>query len=111
MSKSIFHSGKMFSSPGQLGETIPLLSQILFNRRTAKLYAKACGSAGLSHPLAWGKLRVMPKQTIRDLLEYFREEARNKRDLGDKFERLIAAYLTKDPYYATHFSNVWLWLE
>ena len=53
----------------------------------------------------------MPKQTIRDILEYFREEARNNRDLGDKFERLIAAFLTKDPYYATHFSDVWLWME
>ena len=53
----------------------------------------------------------MPKQTIKDILEYFREEARNNRDLGDKFERLIAAFLTKDPYYANHFSDVWLWME
>ena len=53
----------------------------------------------------------MPKQSIRDILEYFREEARNNRDLGDKFERLIAAFLTKDPYYANHFSDVWLWME
>ena len=35
----------------------------------------------------------MPKQTIKDILESFREEARNSRDLGDKFERLIAAFL------------------
>ena len=27
--KSVFHSGKMFSSPGPLGEKIPLVSQIL----------------------------------------------------------------------------------
>jgi predicted helicase len=53
----------------------------------------------------------MAKQTIHDILEYFREEARNNRDLGDKFERLIAAYLTKDPYYANHYSDVWLWME
>jgi predicted helicase len=51
------------------------------------------------------------KQTIHDILECFREEARNNRDLGDKFERLIAAYLTKDPYFANHFSDVWLWME
>jgi predicted helicase len=50
-------------------------------------------------------------QTIHDILEIFREEAANNRDLGDKFERLIAAYLTKDPFYANHFSNVWLWME
>ena len=53
----------------------------------------------------------MAKQTIHDILEYFREAARNNRDLGGKFERLIAACLTKDPYYATHFSDVWLWME
>ena len=53
----------------------------------------------------------MAKQTVHDILEYFREEAANNRDLGDKFERLFAAYLTKDPYYANHFSNVWLWSE
>ena len=53
----------------------------------------------------------MAKQTIHDILEYFREAARNNRDLGGKFVRLIAAYLTKDAYYATHFSDVWLWME
>ena len=52
--------------------------------------------------------RVVPefrRPELREIIfrfEYFREEARNNRDLGDKFERLIAAYLTKDPYYATH---------
>ena len=51
------------------------------------------------------------KQTIQDILEIFREEAASNRDLGDKFERLIASFLTKDPYYANHFSNVWLWME
>ena len=51
------------------------------------------------------------KQTIHDILEVFREEAANNRDLGDKFERLVASYLTKDPYFANHFSNVWLWME
>jgi len=50
-------------------------------------------------------------QSIKDILGFFREEAANNRDLGDKFEKLIAAYLTKDPYYANHFSNVWLWTE
>jgi predicted helicase len=34
----------------------------------------------------------MANQTIQDILEFFREEARNNRDLGDRFERLIAAY-------------------
>ena len=53
----------------------------------------------------------MAKQTIHDILEIFREEAASKRDLGDKFEKLIASFLTKDPYYGNHFSNVWLWME
>src|ERR1039458_9813544 len=52
------------------------------------------------------------KQTIHDILKFFREEAANNRDLGDKFERLIAAYLTKDPFYAGLFGGkVWLWTE
>ena len=54
----------------------------------------------------------MANQTVHDILAFFREEARNNRDLGDKFERLIAAYLTKDPYYAGLFGDkVWLWSE
>jgi predicted helicase len=51
-------------------------------------------------------------QSIHDILDYFREEAANNRDLGDKFERLIASYLTKDPLWADLFGgNVWLWME
>jgi predicted helicase len=53
----------------------------------------------------------MAIKSVKDILNFFREEARNNRDLGDKFERLIAAFLTKDPYYANHYSNVWLWSE
>ncbi len=50
--------------------------------------------------------------TIHDVLSYFREEAFHSRDLGDKFERLIASYLTHDPKYADLFGgNVWLWTE
>lgn len=51
------------------------------------------------------------KQTIHDILAIFHEEARSKRDLGDKFERLIASFLTKDPLYAELYSDVWLWME
>ena len=51
-------------------------------------------------------------QSIHKILDYFREEATNNRDLGDKFERLIASYLTKDPRWADLFGvNVWLWSE
>ena len=49
--------------------------------------------------------------TIHDVLAVFREEASSKRDLGDRFERLICAYLRLDPLYAERFSNVWMFNE
>ncbi len=53
----------------------------------------------------------MAKQTIHDVLAYFREEATSNRDLGDRFERLICRYLELDPIYAERFSHVWMWNE
>ncbi|MGD9639610.1 MAG: DEAD/DEAH box helicase family protein, partial [Alphaproteobacteria bacterium] len=49
--------------------------------------------------------------TIHDILEEFRNVATSTRDLGDKFERLIANYLTTDPIYKDRYSDVWLWSE
>jgi predicted helicase len=49
------------------------------------------------------------KKTIGDILEYFLEEAEGNRNLGDTFERLIAAYLSNDPCLANLYSDVWLW--
>lgn len=49
--------------------------------------------------------------TIHEVLAAFREAASSNRDLGDKFERLIAAYLVTDPLYADQFDSVWLWCE
>lgn len=49
--------------------------------------------------------------TIHALLEQFREAATSNRELGDKFERLIANYLVTDPIYASLYSDVWLWSE
>ena len=43
------------------------------------------------------------------VIEKFRKYAISERDKGDKFERLIQAYLQTDPKYASLFSNVWLW--
>ncbi len=51
------------------------------------------------------------KVTIHDVLGQFRQEATHKRDMGDKFERLVAGFLTKEPLYAQRFSNIWLWSE
>lgn len=58
-----------------------------------------------------GTQSSLRKQSIHDILEQFREDARNNRDLGDKFEKLIASYLKKDPLYAELYSDVWLWSE
>jgi predicted helicase len=49
--------------------------------------------------------------TIHDILEEFRQAKISKREMGDKFERLIANYLVTDPLYKDRFSNVWLWSE
>lgn len=53
----------------------------------------------------------MSQFTLHDVLAQFREAATSSRDLGDRFERLIARYLELDPLYAERFSNVWLWNE
>ncbi len=53
----------------------------------------------------------MSAVTIHTILAQFREEATSNRDLGDRFERLIARYLELDPLYAERFSRVWMWNE
>ncbi len=50
-----------------------------------------------------------PSQSIHGILAGFREDARNNRDLGDRFERLILRYLELDPIQADRFSQVWMW--
>ena len=49
--------------------------------------------------------------TIHEILTEFREAATSNRDMGDKFERLIATYLITDPLQAERFDEVWLWSE
>lgn len=49
--------------------------------------------------------------TIHEILAEFREAATSNRDMGDKFERLIASYLVTDPLQSERFSDVWLWTE
>ena len=45
------------------------------------------------------------------ILEKYRKISFSERDKGDRFERLIQAYLRTDPRYAYLFKNVWLWNE
>lgn len=49
--------------------------------------------------------------TIHDVLGELRATALDERDKGDKFERLIKAYLETDPEWASRFSDIWLWTE
>lgn len=45
------------------------------------------------------------------ILDKYRKIAFSERDKGDRFERLMQAYLKTDPKYAFLFKNVWLWNE
>ena len=49
--------------------------------------------------------------TFRNLLATYREKAFTEREKGDRFERLMAAYLQTDPKYASRFQQVWTWKE
>lgn len=48
---------------------------------------------------------------IRKILEQYRVESAYNRDLGDRFERLMRAYLKLDPQYVALLENVWLWKD
>ncbi|MBI2259363.1 MAG: hypothetical protein HYU67_10770 [Flavobacteriia bacterium] len=45
------------------------------------------------------------------ILEKYRKISFSQKDKGDRFERLIQAYLLTDPIYANKFKKVWLWNE
>ncbi|MDR1646634.1 MAG: DEAD/DEAH box helicase family protein [Zoogloeaceae bacterium] len=55
----------------------------------------------------------MALTTFRDILGDFRAAYDNNRDLGTRFEKLIADYLSTDPEYTMMFppENIWLWGE
>ena len=45
------------------------------------------------------------------ILKLYREYSFSERDKGDRFERLMQAYLQTDPTYSNQFKFVWLWNE
>ncbi|AFW96512.1 type II restriction enzyme and methyltransferase subtype G [Anabaena sp. 90] len=49
--------------------------------------------------------------TINTILAEFRQNSTSPRELGDKFERLMLAYLKTENFYKDHFSQVWLWMD
>ena len=51
------------------------------------------------------------KITFQSVLDKYRKIAFSERDKGDRFERLMQAYLETDPKYAFRFKHVWLWNE
>ncbi|MEI7779950.1 MAG: fibronectin type III domain-containing protein [Actinomycetes bacterium] len=49
--------------------------------------------------------------TIHSVLEELLRSAKDEKDKGDRFERLVGAYLRTDPVWADRFSDVWLWMQ
>jgi len=45
------------------------------------------------------------------ILDKYRKISFSERDKGDRFERLMQAYLKTDPRYSYRFKKVWLWNE
>lgn len=48
---------------------------------------------------------------FKQILDKYRKIAFSEKDKGERFERLMKAYLLTDPKYADRFKKVWLWLE
>jgi predicted helicase len=49
--------------------------------------------------------------TFNDILEKYRRVSTSERDKGDRFERLVLAYLQTDPLYKYQFTEVWMWKD
>ncbi len=49
--------------------------------------------------------------SFKKILEKYREISFSERDKGDRFERLMQAYLKTDAKWVNKFSEVWLWNE
>lgn len=48
---------------------------------------------------------------LNSILEKYRSISFSERDKGERFERLMQAYLLTDPKYASQFKSVWMWDE
>ena len=49
--------------------------------------------------------------TIDDVLDRIRESSTNTKEVGDRFERLMAAFFRSDRTYKAMFNNVWMWSD
>lgn len=50
-------------------------------------------------------------QSFRDILEQIENASLSPREKGERFEKLIQAYLQVEPLYADDFEEVWLWQD
>ena len=51
------------------------------------------------------------KLSFEQIIEKYRENSTSERNKGDKFERLMQAYLLTKPTYKNLLSDVWLWAD
>ena len=51
------------------------------------------------------------KVSFEQIIEKYRENSTSERNKGDKFERLMQAYLLTKPTYKNLLSDVWLWSD
>ncbi len=72
-------------------------------------YGEATAERGLDSGPRVRLMSLSSAVTLGKILEQFRDDARNNRDLGDRFERLILTYLQLDPLYLDRFSDIWMW--
>jgi predicted helicase len=49
--------------------------------------------------------------SFQTILDKYRKLSFSERDKGDRFERLMQAYLQTDPLYAYKFKHVWMWSD
>jgi len=49
--------------------------------------------------------------TFQNILAKYRKISFSERDKGDRFERLMQAYLQTDPKYSYLFKRVWMWKD
>jgi len=47
--------------------------------------------------------------SLQTIFKQFRDDARNNRDLGDRFERMMLRFFEVDPIYADRFDKIWMW--
>jgi predicted helicase len=54
---------------------------------------------------------ISNKMSFAQILDKYRKISFSEKDKGERFERLMKAYLLTDPKYAYKFKKVWLWAE